>query len=800
MSSGAWGTGVELRGGRRGSSRASRSWHGGPGRWKKHVVQPSHAQVSDLLVLALALATAAGGALAGCHPTATPVVDPLYSAALAAIVTFAASRADRETWLVVSAGGVLMSRGWLVLPALCALGLAVTSVAARRSRRRTGGLVGALLSQVLLRWPPFLFHGFTALVAAIVVALLVVSAYRRARTKTRRRILVGIGGVVGVFVLLSLPSVVGALLVRGDLTNGEQQAERAFDSVSGGTAQAATAQLRSAASDFGSASSQLGGWWTAISRVVPVVSQQRQLLAQLTEAAQGVSRVAEGEASKVDYQRLDYHDGQIDLRRLEAMGPPMGVLSSQVDSAVESLRTVRSQWVLSPIESRFERLDTDLSRARSSTSLAVKAIRVLPGLLGADGTRHYFIAFMTPSESRGLDGIVGSYGELTADQGRVSLATSGPIVNLYDEGIPTAKRTLTGPADFLARYGAFDPARYPEDSTYSPDLPTVSQVISQLYPQEGGNHIDGVLGIDPYGLASLLKFTGPITVPGLPVPLDSANAARVLLTDQYTIYDNGQPNDLARHDFLQDALHLAFHDLVNGSLPGPRTLSQELEPAVRQGRIEFWSTRPGEQGVIDDLGLSGAFPSSAGGDLLAVTTQNAGNNKIDAFLHESLHDSVRYDPGSGDVSSQVTISLENDAPASGLPPIVLESPKLPSLAPGTNATWLSVYSPLQLAGATIGGKTVTLASGHELGVNVFSQYLYIPPESTLTVRLSLAGRLADRDRYSTTLRLQPMANPLSASVTVHPVSGWVGPDGRAVESWTAGPDEVQQHRFSFSKQ
>jgi len=34
----------------------------------------------------------------------------------------------------------------------------------------------------------------------------------------------------------------------------------------------------------------------------------------------------------------------------------------------------------------------------------------------------------------------------------------------------------------------------------------------------------------------------------------------------------------------------------------------------------------------------GRFPHASGSDVLAVTTQNAGNNKIDAYLHTGIND------------------------------------------------------------------------------------------------------------------------------------------------------------------
>lgn len=302
---------------------------------------------------------------------------------------------------------------------------------------------------------------------------------------------------------------------------------------------------------------------------------------------------------------------------------------------------------------------------------------------------------MTPAESRGYDGLIASYGLLTATDGRVRLSVSGSIDDIESQ-LPSGGAHLTGPADFLARYGAFDPGQFPQDSSYSPDLPTVSDVLNQIYAQAGGGHIDGVLALDPYGLADLLHFTGPVAVSGLPFPLTEENAVKVLLREQYATFDAGETNqDLFRHDFLQGALHSALDKLVSGSLPAPKELAAVLDPAVVAGRISFWSFHKDEQPFLRRLGIDGAFPPAGSGDLIAVTTQNSGNNKIDAYLHTTVSDQVSFDPSNGFTRSNITIHLKNDASSAGLPPIVIDSPATPELAPGVNRTWLTVYSPLR---------------------------------------------------------------------------------------------------------
>ena len=195
---------------------------------------------------------------------------------------------------------------------------------------------------------------------------------------------------------------------------------------------------------------------------------------------------------------------------------------------------------------------------------------------GANGTRHYFVAFITPAELRGAGGFIGNYGELTAVDGRVRLTRTGPIRDLVNAAPPGARRLL-GPADYLRRYGGQRPADYFQDLTFSPHFPFDADAIEQLYPQSGGEKLDGVISIDPTGLAALLRFTGPIVVPGLDTPLTSANAADILLRQQYVRFGN----NLERKDLLVEASRITFERLTTGSLPAPRQLAKVLGPMVR---------------------------------------------------------------------------------------------------------------------------------------------------------------------------------------------------------------------------
>ena len=178
-----------------------RQAHGAPRRAQsehqaRRSVSPETGPERWLTVVTVALA-AAGGALAGCHPTATPVVDPIETALFAAGFTMLVARAAPSVWLVVGITAFLLARGHpLAAPALVVLVVALAGVVVTRSRPWAGAVVGAMGVQVVLRWPAHFFHGFTAAIGAGLLALCAVSAWRRSSQRIRRRAVVTVGTVV----------------------------------------------------------------------------------------------------------------------------------------------------------------------------------------------------------------------------------------------------------------------------------------------------------------------------------------------------------------------------------------------------------------------------------------------------------------------------------------------------------------------------------------------------------------------------------------------------------------------------
>jgi hypothetical protein len=713
---------------------------------------------------------------------------------LAGIVTLAASRAGRGTLLFAAALAVGLARSWVVVPAAVALLIAFAGTFTRRANPALGALIGALTIQSILRWPAFGFHGLTAILAVVAITPMLVSGASHLSRQARRWVWGLTLGVLGLAVVLSIPAGVAALRARTMINKGIDAAQSALASVSDGAASQGTDQLRRASVDFSQAARSTGAWWTAGARLVPIAAQQRQAMAQAVSVAQDVTAVSAREAGFIDFGQLQYQNGGIDLSRVSDLALPLHTVEQNLGSGLSKLEAVQSPWLVSPVQSRLHRLSSEVARAHDSTVLAAQAVQAAPSLLGGRGVRHYFVAFMTPAESRSLDGLIAAYGELTADRGRITLTTSGDIGLLNSALVARGGGHISGPADYVARYGGYHPQQFFQDLTYSPDMPSVSSVVAQLYPQAGGDHLDGVLAVDPEALASLLTITGPVQIPGFG-PLNAANAANLLLKGQYALYPAAS-QQTARQTYQHDAMRQAFRRLAAGPLPGPQSLSSALDPAVRQGRLLLWSFHPADQPLLQRLGLAGAFPSSGGGDLLAVTTQNAATNKIDAYLQRSITYRTEYNPASGGVASTVTITLHNEARASGLSSQVIGSYGGSGLPPGTNQTWLTVYSPLRLTGASQDGHTVTMSAAPEFGVTTYNTFVRVPPGGLVTLTLHLTGQIKAGRHYQLTLRQQPMVLPDRVSVQVTASRGW---SASSASTWVPGSNAVSQASFSFHR-
>jgi len=750
-------------------------------------------------VAVLAAASAAGAVVAGGEVTGWDPADVVWRALFGAAVVFAGAKANRWTWLFAAAVGAVaapdLAHG---SPAGLGLVIGLANVARGRRTRVVGAMVVGLAAQSLLRLDLADPHGLSSLVAAVALVPVLWTGVRNSRTRTRRLVAIGVGSLAVVGVALGVAQAAAVLQARSSVATGIDAARSGFEAARAGDGTAAVRDFEVAADAFRSAEDDLSAPWAVAGRAVPLLGQHARAMGDITDAGAELAATAAGATADAPLEELGFEDGVLDLTRVAAFADPLERAEAALVEADEVVDDVDSGWLLPPLADRVDQFADEVAEARPQAEIAREGVAVAPGLFGGDGLRRYFVAFTTPAEQRGLGGFIGNFGILTADRGDVTLARSEEIATLQQQ-LRARDASMSGPPDYVERYGRFEPDVLLGDATLSPDFPSVATVIEEVFPQSGGQPLDGVILVDPYALQALLNFTGPITVEGLDTPLTTENAADILIREQYVDFDSRAD----RKDFLEEASRKTFEALTSGDLPGPRDVTDVLGPMVDQGRLLVHSTHDDEQAYFERVGLDGAFPDAAGGDLVAITAQNSVHNKGDSFLHRALDYRVTLDPETGQVEATATVTLRNEAPAGGLPEVFIGvnpapgTPNLPDLPDGTNRMYLSLYTPHLLEAVDVDGEQLLIEAQQELGVNVYSQFVDVPPGGTVQVTYQLTGGLDLRDGYRLAVPSQPTINPDEVSVAVAASSGAVDPGtgmeasgGEATARWTEVEDRV----------
>ena len=556
---------------------------------------------------------------------------------------------------------------------------------------------------------------------------------------------------------------ISALLAYSPLRKGLSAMNAAITAVRSSNSTRAVSDLKLAHGDFASAQAPLDAWWTKPAELIPGLGQQLIAVRAAASVGDQVSAAGIGLAPEMKLSHTSF--GSVLVRRLAVLHSALGHADSVLVSAHRQLAAVNSPWLLSPLSSRLDHAITTLSRAQHDERLAAAGLQIARALVGANGPSRIFLAVDTPAEIRSGGGVVGNYGIIEGDNGHLALGQFGRDTQLNAAG-DVGHRSLAGLTTFVARYGALQPTVYWQNVLASPDFPLDAQAIERLYPQSGGVPINGVVALDPFGLADLLKVVGPITVPSWPTPITAENAPSILLHQEYD-----RLSGASRVAFLGQVATTAWLRLSTGHLPGLSALAHALGPAIAGRHLMMASTNPAIERDLVALGAAGVMSRPKGADFLGVTDTNVTGNKIDYYLRRSIAYVVHVS-SSGALRAKVTVTLHNLAPSSGQPPYVIGSVVDPTGPLGVNRTLVDIYTPWSFYSSRLNGQMSFPLSQREAGFNVYQTEAIIPSGGTATLTMTLTGRLAPHPRaYRLELFHQATVAPDNISLAVHPPSG-----------------------------
>ncbi len=530
---------------------------------------------------------------------------------------------------------------------------------------------------------------------------------------------------------------------------------------------------------YSSVELQLLGWMPVARENLDSLRDSVGLAATVIDGGRRILGAAIPLESPTGTFEVSLSDGTIPLEAVSEAEREIAGLTIQLPSAVPSSDP---PFLLPQARELRTAVYAEAVDRRAQLDVLGHGLRLMEQLAGVDGPRRYLIAVANTAEMRGSGGMILNYGVLEGVNGVIDLTEFGRIDELL---LSTPVSPELVPEDYLSRWDGFDPLLRWRQANLAGDFTVVAPVLEAMYTAATGETVDGVIQVDPDGLAALLDGVGPVVVPEIG-EVRGDNVVALTLNEAYVRF----PGIEERSDVLGDVAEAAFTRLVDGEIPSLRTLATRLAEAVDGRHLLMHGTSAGMQDELQSFGADGTLLVDEGRDVLSLTAQNLAGNKLDYYLDTGLRLSGALPDGDvGTVDAEVV--LTNTAPAGARRPTYIfgPGPTDVTLGAGVLRSLVTLYLPLGTSVEGVSGATLVepAVSGTEAGRPYTSFTVDVPAGASRSVVLRL--RMAPRPvgQQSLTVVPSPRVRPTALSVDIAAGAGALAGAVELDRTWTFVP-------------
>ena len=264
--------------------------------------------------------------------------------------------------------------------------------------------------------------------AAVVVLVLVVEV-ARARLEHDRAPGFGltVKVVIGVFIVGVIVAVAPLALVVTDakalMENGREAASRGLASARDGDTTTASASFREAAAAFKQARDKLDSPMLSGGLAIPLLAPNVRAARTLAEIGTDLADAGESVTAAVDPAALEVVDGRLPLEEISSITPKLREGAAALERASRRLDEVQADpYLVAPVREAVDKVHTQLTRADREAQHAAFAAQLAPAIFGGEGPRTYLLVVQNNAESRATGGFIGSYGLVTALDGKLDVS------------------------------------------------------------------------------------------------------------------------------------------------------------------------------------------------------------------------------------------------------------------------------------------------------------------------------------------------------------------------------------------
>lgn len=443
-----------------------------------------------------------------------------------------------------------------------------------------------------------------------------------------------------------------------------------------------------------------------------------------------------------------FADGVINVSVLQAVADSLADAAPVITGANESVQGI-GNMKLAQLQDYVDKAKSAFSTLSSAVDAADEVAPLLPGIFGADGqTRNYLVVAENNVEIRANGGYGGAQGIISVTDGVMTINDFQPKISM---GIENAL-PVTDEEEALFNYATGEMGDDSGDALFTPDFPRAASLISQMWEITYGDHVDGVVALDPVFLQYLLGVVGGTTLPDGST-MDGTNAAKVLMHDVYWNYD-----DTDIQDAMFSAAASAAFDKVLGGLGGAdlKTLLSAVTKGFDEGRFIAWMENADEEALVKKMGIDASLPDASdtsAAPVAGVYVNNIRGSKMDWFLDKSVSLGTAAKNADGSTSYPVSVTLSSaldPAEEDSLPWYVTGVPKG---QPDWNVERVAVllYAPAggSITGLQTSGDLAPAIGPQELthnGLQVFNSVINLKAAQSITFSYTVTVPAAAGDQ------------------------------------------------------
>jgi hypothetical protein len=315
--------------------------------------------------------------------------------------------------------------------------------------------------------------------------------------------------------------------------------------------------------------------------------------------------------------------------------------------------------------STFTTLRGQLPHIRDLLRQASPWLPTIAWMLGVGQPRHFLVQTLDRAELRPSGGFTGDYGVLTVADGKIQ-PFSLYNVNDIDYGLKTNGWNLgkRPPAQYswwpFANWGL-------RDANLSADFPTTARLVMQVFQNEGGGAVDGVLQVSPVAIAHVLTVTGPISVPEYNETITADNLEAKIhyyqqdpagIAKQQQLNPNDHTHSL-RKRFTQLLAQLVQEKVKRLPLSQLVLVLKQVWKDIGDKDLQLYVTNQQIEDLLLKHRAAGEMDTTAKIDSYAFVQANVSAAKSTPYVAVTQRDDITLD-AQGGALHQLTITLRND--------------------------------------------------------------------------------------------------------------------------------------------